>query len=71
LVHALSISEIAAVRQAAAAVLSPAATAASTFLQAVFTLERIALFLAALVSFTKILFFADLMFANLFTSDMI
>ena len=41
-----------------------AATAASTFLTAVLTLDLIALFLAALVSATKILFFADLMLAN-------
>ena len=35
----------------------------------VLTLDLIALFLAAFVSFTKILFFADLMLANLYTSN--
>jgi hypothetical protein len=35
----------------------------------VLTAERIALFLAALVLLTKILFFADLMLANSYTSD--
>ena len=69
LVQALLISEIAATKAVCAAALSAAVTAASTFLQAVFTLERIALFLAALVSFTKILFLADLMLANLGTSN--
>ena len=64
LVAALSISVVAASSAAWAAALSPAATAASTFLIAVLTLDLIALFLAALVSFTKILFFADLMLAH-------
>ena len=64
LVQALSISEVAASNAAWAAALSPAAIAASTFLIAVLTLDLIALFLAALVSFTKIHFFADLMLAN-------
>ena len=35
----------------------------------VLTAERIALFLAALVLLTKILFFADLMLAKLYTSN--
>ena len=38
------------------------------FLMEVLTAERIDLFLAALVLFTKILFFADLMLANWYTS---
>ena len=50
---------------------SLAATAASTFFTAVFTLDLIALFLAAFVSFTKILFLADLMLANAYTSKYI
>ena len=61
---ALSISLVAANNAACAAALSFAATAASTFLTAVLTLDLIALFLAALVSATKILFFADLILAN-------
>lgn len=44
---------------------------ASTFFTAVFTLDLIALFLAAFVSFTKILFLADLMLANAYTSKYI
>jgi len=68
LVAALLISEVAAVRAVCAAALSFAAMAASTFLMDVFTLERIDLFLAALFSETRILFFADLMLANVNTS---
>ena len=41
------------------------------FFTAVFTLDLIALFLAAFVSFTKILFLADLMLANAYTSKYI
>jgi len=59
-VHALSISTVAAFSAARAAFLSPASMAAKTFLIAVLTLERIALFLAVFVAVTKILFFADL-----------
>ncbi len=55
LLVALSISVVAANNAACAAALSPAAIAASTFLIEVLTLERIALFLAAFVWFTKIL----------------
>lgn len=66
--QALSISLVATNKAACAAALSPAAIAASTFFTTVFTLDLIALFLAALVSATKILFFADLMLANLYTS---
>ena len=61
--------EIAFTNAAAAASLSFAATAASTFFIEVLTAERIALFLAALVLLTKILFFADLMLAKLYTSN--
>lgn len=68
-VHALSISEVAFTKHACAAALSPAAIAASTFLIEVFTFDLIALFLAVLVSVTKILFLADLILANLGTSD--
>ena len=42
--------------------------ALSTFFTQVFTLDLIALFLAAFVSVTKILFFADLILANVCTS---
>ena len=55
-------------RKKKVASLSFAATAASTFLIAVFTEERIDLFLSVFVCATKILFFADLMLANLYTS---
>ena len=65
---ALLISEIATVKAACAASLSPFATATSTFLIQVFTLDLIDLFLNVFVSITKILFFADLMLANLYTS---
>ena len=65
---ALAITEVASFNAASAAALSFAATAASTFLIAVLTPDLIALFLAALVSVTKILFFADLMLANSYTS---
>ena len=54
---------------ACAAALSPAAIAASTFFMEVFTLDLMDLFLAVLVCVTKILFLADLMLANLGTSD--
>ena len=57
--------------QMIAAALSFAATAASTFLIEVLTSERIALFLAVFVSVTKILFLADLMLANLYTSNVL
>ena len=60
--------EIASFNAASAAALSFFATAASTFLIEVFTADLIDLFLAAFVWFTKILFFADLMFANSYTS---
>ena len=66
---AFSISEIAFTKFACAAALSPAEIEASTFLIEVFTLDLIALLRAALVSLTKILFLADLMLANLGTSD--
>jgi len=68
-VQALSISEIAFTKLACAAALSPAAIAASTFFMEVFTLDLMDLFLAVLVWVTKILFLADLMLANLGTSD--
>ena len=71
LVQALSISEVAFTKHACAAALSPAVIAASTFLIEVLTLDLIDLFLAVLVSVTKILFLADLMLANLDTSDRI
>lgn len=45
-----------------------AATAVSTFLIDVFTADLMDLFLAVFVAVTRILFFADLMFANLDTS---
>jgi hypothetical protein len=61
--------EIASLRATSAAALSLFSTAVSTFLMEVLTAERIALFLAALVLLTKILFFADLMLANSYTSD--
>lgn len=51
-----------------AAALSPASTAALTFLTAVLTADLTALFLSALFADVKILFFADLMFANFFSS---
>ena len=66
---ALLISAIAAFKASAATALSLAATAASTYFIAVLTLDLIALFLAAFVSLTKILFFADLMLANVNTSN--
>jgi hypothetical protein len=66
---ALLIVEIASLRATSAAALSLFSTAVSTFLMEVLTAERIALFLAALVLLTKILFFADLMLANSYTSD--
>src|SRR5699024_2796302 len=67
---ALLITEIAAFRQAFAVSASFAATAASTFLIAVLTSDLIALFLAVLVSTIRTLFFADLMLANLYTSNL-
>ena len=63
--QALSIVEIAVDNAAFAASLSFATTAASTFLIAVLTSDLIDLFLAVLISVTKILFFADLMLASL------
>src|SRR5699024_4872787 len=63
--------EIAAVRAAAAASLSFAATAASTFLMDVFTADLMDLFLSAFVLFTRILFLADLMLAKLYTSNIL
>ena len=60
-----------AYRVSSAAALSFAAIAASTFFTAVFTRERTDLFFSALFSATKILFFADLMFANSSTSIVI
>ena len=66
---ALLIVEIASFNATSAAALSLFATAASTFLMEVFTADLIDLFLAAFVLFTKILFFADLMLANSYTSD--
>jgi hypothetical protein len=65
---AFPIWETAAVNAFCAASLSFAATAASTFLIEVLTAERIDLLRAALASLTKILFFADLMLANPYTS---
>jgi hypothetical protein len=67
-VAALSITEVAFNNAAEAASLSFAATAASTFLIAVLTPDLIALLRSAFVLFTKILFFADLMLANVYTS---
>lgn len=64
---ALLISEIAAVKAVVAAALSLAAIAASTFLIAVLTLERIALLRSAFLRSTNILFYADLMLAISFT----
>jgi len=61
--------EIAFTNAAAAASLSFAATAASTFFIEVLTAERIALLRSAFVLLTKILFFADLMLAKLYTSN--
>lgn len=66
---ALLITETASFNAACAAALSFSSTAASTFLIAVLTEDLIALFLAALVLFTKILFLADLIFANSDTSN--
>ena len=68
---ALLISEMQAVKASFATALSPAATAASTFLMYVFTFVLIALFLAVFVSITLILFFAYLIFAKVGTSNMI
>lgn len=68
--QALSISTVAAFNASNAAALSFAAIAASTFFIDVLTLDLIALFLAVFVSVTKILFFADLILANLSTSKM-
>ena len=66
---ALLIVEIASFNATSAAALSLFATAASTFLMEVLTAERMDLFLAAFVLLTKILFFADLMLANSYTSN--
>lgn len=57
------IVETASFNATSAAALSLFATAASTFFIEVLTADLIALFLAALVLFTKILFLADLMLA--------
>ena len=65
---ALAITEVASFNAASAAALSFAATAASTFLIAVLTPDLIALFISALVSVTKNLYYADLMLANSYTS---
>ena len=64
---ALLISEIAAVKAVVAAALSLAAIAASTFLIAVLTLERIALLRSAFLRSTNILFFADYILSISFT----
>lgn len=66
--QALSISETASIKVVLASTLSPVATAVSTFLINVLTLDLICLFLIALVSLTKILFLADFMLANSYTS---
>ena len=63
LLAALLISPVAASNAAAAASLSFAAIAASTFFTEVFTADLIALFLSAFLRSTKSLFLADLMFA--------
>ena len=63
--------ETASFNATSAAALSLFATAASTFFIEVLTADLIALFLAALVLFTKILFLADLMLANSYTSNLI
>ena len=65
----LLIVEIASFNATSAAALSLLATASSTFLMEVLTAERMDLFLAAFVLLTKILFFADLMLANSYTSN--
>ena len=66
---ALLIVEIAFTNALCAASLSLFATATFTFLIEVLTADLIALFLAAFVLLTKILFLADLIFANSYTSD--
>lgn len=66
--QAFEISTVASCNAAVAVTLSLATIAASTFLIIVLTFDLIALFLAAFVSVTKILFFADFMLANLSTS---
>ena len=68
---ALLISEMQAVKASEAAALSLAAIAASTFLIYVLTLVLIALFLSVFVLITLILFFADLIFAKVGTSNII
>ena len=65
---ALLIVAVAALRAVSAAALSLAATAASTLWIEVFTADLMDLFLAAFVLFSKILFLADLIFANSYTS---
>lgn len=70
LLAAFVIVEIAAVNAACASSLFLFATAASTFLIEVLTADLIDLFLAVFVSVTRILFLADLMLANLDTSNM-
>ena len=65
---ALSIATTALFKLSFARFLSPAATAASTFFTRVLSLDFTILFLKVFVSMTLILFFADLMLANLYTS---
>jgi hypothetical protein len=66
--EALVSSTSAAFKLASAAALSPDATAASTFFVAVLTADLTALFLSSFFLDVRILFFADLMLANLFSS---
>ena len=66
--QALSISVEATLSAEAAASLSLASTAASTFFVYVLIADLIDLFLSAFVSLTMILYLADLMLANLSTS---
>ena len=67
----MSITVVAFSSAAFAASLSCASIATRTFLTAVLTEDLIALFLSALVWFTKILFFADLIFASEYENDFI
>ena len=59
----------AATRVLFAAARSPASIAAWTFFTAVFTEDLMDLFLSALLADVRILFFADLMFANFLSSN--
>ena len=68
---ALLISELATFNAASAASLLPSAMARSTFLMQVFTLDLMDLLRNVFVWMTKILFFADLILANLYTSKYI